>query len=192
MNSGALLAIVARGIEENEYIKRNKIFNIEEYDYQRVYTQLKYNINKEIINNEYIYTFTIFKGCDYLNNVDLYVNLEDFNVTDITQIETYSGFVKLDTINGDIETIINTTSDILKSSRKVKYLNSKIIVPLHLAPFFNNNVISPLIIDHDIKIVIFSKKELSLDIFGECYFIQDYNIRLNLLGNITSHITYQH
>lgn len=193
MNNGALLALVAKDTADSvlqSYKKKDYLTN---NDYQSVYTKLKYELSKEKLN-EYKYTFTINPQCDLLSNVDLYVSVEkDIYITDITQIETLCGNELFDVINGDIKTIINTTGELLNSKRKIEHLNTnKIIIPLHMAPF-NNNLISPEILENQIKIIIHSKIELSLDLYAECYFFYANSyIRKDIQSNYNKYITHQH
>lgn len=188
MNSGALLGLVARNAEDEVLQKCKKKDVLSNNDYQSVYTKVKYTLSIEKFN-DYKYTFTINRQCDLLGNIDLYVSSDD--IRNITQIETLCGNEKFDVIHGDIETIINTTGNLFQSKRKVKQDGSKLIVPLHMAPF-NNNLICVEIEENTIKIIIHSKIELSLDLYAECYFLKEQNTRIDLKYNYYRYITCQH
>jgi hypothetical protein len=189
MNSGALLALVAKNAEDEALQRYKKTDFLSGNDYQSVYTKLKYQLNKEKFN-DYKYTFIINQQCELLGNVDLYA-ISD-NVSNITQIEIICGNEIFDVINGDIKTIINTTGNFFQSKRKIKQDGSKIIIPLHMAPFNNNNLICTEIEEHPIKIIIHSKVELSLDLYAECYFFREPSIRADIKYNYYQYITHQH
>jgi hypothetical protein len=139
--------------------------------YQREYRKLETCKNQ----NKYI----IQKNCDLINNVDLYVASEK-----ITSIEILIGGQRIDKITGDIETIMNTNAAIFGSNRRVKHTDSHMIIPLHMAPFHDMNLVSPSYQYHELVIIIEGAAEV--DFYAECYYVHLFDQKIAQEG-----VTYQ-
>ena len=120
--------------------------------------------------------------CDFINNVDLYVPNPPEK---IASIEILIGGQRIDKITGDIETMMNTNAAIFGSNRRVKHTESHTIIPLHMAPFHDMNLVSPWYEYHDLVILINNGAVAEVDFYAECYYVSNHQKTLQTQEGVT-------
>lgn len=199
MTRGAYYALFARGrqdewmdeLSNDKFHGRDQFLN--HHDYQRVYAKLECTVST---STSCVYTCTIYPQCDLINNVDMYITCSSpiENVNDIiTSIETTCGGMRLDILRGDMDTIINTNAEILRTKRIIRRIaDNKLVIPLHMAPFYDSNLVSPSLEHHQLTIIIKAKSEISFDLFADCYYVVDKTARKTILQSKYEFVTLQH
>ena len=161
------------GLKDEQFDAREYL--LKSLNYNKEYRKLKTCKNQ----NKYV----IQKDCDLINNVDLYI----LNPSEkITSIEILIGGQRIDKITGDIETIMNTNAAIFGSNRRVKHTDSYMIIPLHMAPLHDMNLVSPSYQYHELVILI--EGAVEVDFYAECYYIFNYQ---KTLQAVQEGVTYQ-
>lgn len=198
MQQGASYALKTFGSQDvwvnslsNETFDSRKVL-LKDCQYQRVYKKLYFKNNMKHSKNKYIYI--IDSICDLINNVDVYIpRINNFKLNELVySIEITFGGQRIDKIyathykkdewllnkKGDIETLLNTSAELIGSRRKVEYTDTHIIVPLHLAPLHDSNLVLPSCEWHDMEIIIEgSFSELynpnDFQIYANCYYVEN-------------------
>lgn len=208
MQQGASYALKTYGSQDS-WIKslNNDIFDarktlLKDCQYQRVYKTLDFkNVQKQ---SNCCFKYTIDSTCDLIHNVDVYIpKKEEFRLNDLVySIEILIGGQRIDKIyasqcekKGDIETLLNTSAELLHSRRKVEYTDTYIIIPLHLAPFHDSNLVFPSCEWHEMVISIegaFSElyNPKDFQIYAECYYV-DEQTKYRLKNTLQEFPTYQ-
>jgi len=200
MQNGAYYALSAYGAQD-EWVKKlpDEAFDakkslLKDKDFKRVYQQVAFKgFNKK---SETGLIYTLDSTCDLIHNVDVYIPIKNINKLNeiLYSIEIEIGGQRIDKIytspnttlqewirdkKGDIETLLNTNAELFDSKRKVSYTETHIIVPLHLAPLHNMNLVFPSCKYHDMKIIFQGDLAgYSLDdfqIYAECYYVDPRN-----------------
>lgn len=222
MQEGAFYALATYGTQDKWIASLPddafdaKISLLKDSNYQRVYKQLNFKNVSCFESNDGIITFkyTIDRSsCDLINNVDIYIpttKCRHVSLNDaLYSIEVEIGGQRIDKIyssnsgraqwiktrKGDINTLLNTNADVFNSKRAVRYTDKYIVIPLHMAPFHNTNLVFPSCKYHDMQIILEGVLTEICNvndtmIYAECYYLD--NNKRNYINNIThSFPTYQ-
>ena len=182
MNTGGYYSLKTYG-SQDVWVKTlsEEAFNLEAYlkdkHYQRVYQKLAIKSYKKLkLENGIRHEIRLSHCCHLIHKVDAYIKKSNQKLKDVLKrIEVIYGGQLFDKIaSEDIETQINMNAAILKSNRKVTYIDSSIIVPLHMAPFHDMNLIAPQSAYHDLDIRFESTCEEDIELYADCYYIKDY------------------
>lgn len=167
---------------------------LEGCQYKRAYQKIEFQeIKKYDKSISMKFTFKR-QSCDLLHKVDIYFpntgrKLNEF----LNSIEVEYGGDRVDKIfstadvretwkvkrEGDIETMLNTNASILGSKRKVVYTDKYVIVPLHMAPFHDSNLVFPGTEYHELSICICGDFLEGIEmpvmpvIYAECYYVDE-------------------
>lgn len=143
------------------------------------------------------------KQCDLINEIDLVLSGESIhehikhdtvNLNDvICCIEVIVGGSRFDAFHAeDIDTQIRTNCDIWK--KNVTIINSTLFIPLTLAPFHKNNLISPIAY-HNIEICVTFAQGLTTlpdcELYGNVYYVHSQKHRHTLFHEPHNYITMQ-
>jgi len=199
MNNGVLYGLCARGaqdtwlksLDEKCFDARNNF--LQNTDYQRGYIKLDFHLTIEIRDGFFVSTYTFNKQCDLLHNVDLYLKTSVSNVNElIYKVETHAGDQRIDMIEGDIGTILDTNAELMQSSRKIKRMGNYLVVPLHVAPFHDHNLVSPSLEHDSLSIKVYSKDAVLMDVYAECFFLDAPQSRISVLQDGYNHVSVSH
>lgn len=161
--------------------------------YKRVYKELILDRSINEIENKFTYIIDK-KTCDLMHNVDVYFPKKSFSKLNdfLYSIEITIGGQKVDKITatnnskeqwfqnkeGDLETLINTNAEVFDSKRKVTYTDSHIVVPLHMAPLHDTNLVFPSCKFHEMRIIFegtfngtYQKEDIQM--YADCYYIDE-------------------
>ncbi len=203
-SSGALMGLVAYGKQDewhnqlppNRFDAKKCL--LKDVHHQRIYMKVDCNVATKETQSGIAYTFEMKKVCDLLNNVDLYIHnfgsAGTGSVNDlIKRIEVVvHGHQRIDRIENDIETIINTNAELFRSNRKIRLFGDTLIVPLHVAPFHDCNLVSPSLEYHRLEVNIVCTRKLDMELYADCYYIDNPHRRRILYDERQEFVTVQH
>ena len=206
VNSGMLKALLSKG-PQDKYMTDNTHYLFDsrsqfltgryQTSYQKIFTTKikKTKSDHRYINNEWTklkdthyLSYKINKQCDLINMVDIVLhnpNNKSINSM-IIKIEIEVGGQCLDYLSSsDIETQIKTNNAIY--NRKITNINGKSFIPLGMAPFHYNNLISPSATNHDISINVwftndYNHNENDVEFYGNIYYLEQPE-RIKLTNN---------
>lgn len=175
-SKGVMTALGAYGAADVYFKSDSNIFNgkkllLQNEIYKTIYCNLTYFIKKIGTN----ITYSIVRDCDLINMMDLIIeNPEKKKISELVEkIEVEFGGQRIDCFScTDIETQIRTTGKIYK--REVFESDTKIIIPLSLAPLHNNNLTFPSSLYHELRIWIKYRSEDIVDrakLYAQKYYL---------------------
>ena len=151
-DTGILIALVAKGAQDkwtdmNPYVHCKQHFLSGTYN--MVYNKLPYDLR--IRKQKCVFIFK--KGaCDLINNIDLVIRGP---LDSIISIESELGGLRFDKLQADdLKTQIKTNCAFLGQKREISYANGNTYIPLVMAPFYDHNLIEPIMEHMDLQIIV--------------------------------------